>query len=105
LKFRATSHILPDRSSNSAQPIIPISMKKSIKLIVGAGIAGVLVFSGTSCTPTQRGAAIGSGIGAGTGAIIGNQSGNAGRGALIGAAAGGLGGALIGDASDNRRRY
>ena len=80
-------------------------MKKTIRLIVGAAFAGALVFGGTSCTPTQRGAAVGAGIGAGTGAIIGNQSGNAGEGALVGAAAGGLSGALIGDATDNRRRW
>ena len=75
-------------------------MKKIAKLIVVATAAGSLSLVGTSCTPTQQGAAMGAGLGAGAGALIGSRNGNAGRGALIGAAAGGLGGALVGDASD-----
>ena len=81
-----------------------IPMKKITKLIAVVAVAGALTSFGTSCTPTQKGAATGAALGAGAGALIGSQSGNAGRGALIGAAAGGLGGALVGDGIDESRR-
>jgi hypothetical protein len=58
------------------------------KLAITVGIVATLV----SCTPTERGTA----IGAGAGAIIGGAATNSWGGAAVGAAAGGLVGNLIG---------
>ncbi|NNE90332.1 MAG: hypothetical protein HKN23_01670 [Verrucomicrobiales bacterium] len=78
-------------------------MKQISKFLVGAFCAATLSLAGTSCTPTQEGAAIGAGVGAAAGAAIGSGSGRAGQGALMGAGLGGLGGALIGNSRENRR--
>jgi len=61
--------------------------------IVSAAIATLV-----SCTPTERGTA----IGAGTGAIIGGAVTNDWGGAAVGAVAGGVAGALIGRSTERR---
>lgn len=66
------------------------------KIMIAAAMVGTLA----SCTPTERGTA----IGAGTGAVIGGAVSNSWGGAAVGAVAGGLAGALIGQ-SQERRGY
>ncbi len=62
------------------------------KIAVAIAALGALA----SCTPTERGTA----IGAGTGAIIGGAVTNDVGGAAVGAVAGGLAGALIGRSTE-----
>lgn len=68
-------------------------MKIFAKLLVVSAIGGAFLL--TSCTDTQKGAALGAGAGAGAGALIA-KDGNEGRGALIGAGVGAGMGALAG---------
>ncbi len=68
-------------------------MKKPAIFSILAAMGGLSLLA--SCTPTQKGTAIGAGGGAAAGAIIA-KDGNEGRGALIGAGVGALGGNIIG---------
>lgn len=76
-------------------------MKLNIKtfLLAGSALLGLTL---TSCTPGERGAAVGGAIGAGTGALIGD-----GTGALIGGAIGAVAGSEISKnkAARNREYY
>lgn len=58
------------------------------KIVIAVAMIGALA----SCTPAERGTA----IGAGTGAIVGGAATNSWRGAAVGAAVGGVAGNLIG---------
>ena len=78
-------------------------MKKFAKFIVGVFCIATLSFTGTSCTPTEEGAAIGGLIGAGTGAAVGSRSDRGVEGAAIGAGLGAITGGLIGKSKENRR--
>lgn len=75
------------------------------KLILSLLSISAFALMGTSCTPTQRGAATGAAAGAGIGALAGGH-GNRAEGALIGGAIGGVAGAAIGSGQERRdRRY
>lgn len=71
-----------------------MTMNVRLTLFAIAFAASSLV---VSCTPGQKGAAVGGAIGAGTGALIGD-----GTGALIGGAVGAVAGSAI--AKNNARR-
>lgn len=64
------------------------------KIVIVTATIGALA----SCTPTEKGTA----IGAGTGAVIGGAVSNSWGGAAVGAVAGGLAGALIGHSTERR---
>ncbi|MAS92267.1 MAG: hypothetical protein CMO55_03635 [Verrucomicrobiales bacterium] len=74
-------------------------MKHIGKVVLVAG-ALALASIGTSCTPGQRGAAVGGAIGAGTGALVGD-----GTGALVGGAIGAVAGSEISKKRAARNRY
>ncbi|MEM9478422.1 MAG: YMGG-like glycine zipper-containing protein [Verrucomicrobiota bacterium] len=76
-------------------------MKILSKLFIVAAVSGAFLL--TSCTETQRGAALGAGGGAAAGAIIA-KDGNEGRGALIGAGVGAGLGALAGKNREQEKR-
>ncbi|WP_084659682.1 glycine zipper domain-containing protein [Rhizobium sp. IBUN] len=61
-------------------------------------VVSVSIGALVSCTPTERGTA----IGAGTGAIVGGAVTNDLGGAAVGAVAGGVAGALIGRSTERR---
>ena len=64
-------------------------------------VAGILgLASLTSCTPGQRGAAVGGAIGAGTGALVGD-----GTGAIVGGAIGAVAGSEISKKRAAQNRY
>jgi outer membrane protein OmpA-like peptidoglycan-associated protein len=73
-----------------------------MKRIVTLCTVGVLIFAGSGCSRTMKGAGIGTAAGAGAGALIGKATGNTARGAIIGAAVGGTAGALIGRQMDKQ---
>ena len=79
-------------------------MKKTMALVSGIFLAGLLLGCSEPLTTREKGAAIGTFSGAGVGAIIGSVTGSAGAGAGIGAAVGLLGGALIGDQMQARQK-
>lgn len=67
---------------------------RSLKVWTLCAVLAVL-FAGTACTSTQKGAAIGAVAGGAVGGIATNSVG----GAAVGAAVGGVGGALLGHAT------
>ncbi|HET7537205.1 MAG TPA: YMGG-like glycine zipper-containing protein [Candidatus Didemnitutus sp.] len=74
---------------------------KTLRPLIGLGIAAMLLAGCDSGPETQRGAAVGAASGAVIGGIIGHQSGETGAGAAIGAAAGGLAGGAYGKHRDD----
>lgn len=75
---------------------------KSIKMITGILLTGLLLGSCSSMNKTQKGAVIGGGSGAVVGGVIGRAAGNTAAGAIIGAAVGGTTGAIIGRQMDKQ---
>lgn len=64
-------------------------------------VLGFIALAGTSCTPTQKGAAVGGAAGAALGTIIADGD-NHKKGALIGGAVGAVAGAAAGKAQERR---
>lgn len=71
-------------------------MKSSIQL----GLLALAAIALASCTPGQKGAAVGGAIGAGTGALIGD-----GTGALIGGAVGAVAGSAVAKNQAKKKYY